>query len=184
MTEIERRFASVETNITGNKLGGHAAVFNQITDIGPYLERLSPNAFRSVMASPALNVVGLYNHNPDLLLARTPNSLRLSTDTEGLEFELDLPDTTLGRDVRAMVDAGLITGCSFGFIADGQDWSSHEGRDLRTHTSVARLLDVSVVTYPAYQGTHVSLRSNPHAATNGRTQLVRARARLLTREGN
>jgi HK97 family phage prohead protease len=175
MTEdIERRFADVETTMTGKKLGGYAAVYNQRSDIGPYFEMLAPTAFRSVLASPDLDVRGLFNHDPSLLLARTPRTLRLSSDSHGLEFELDLPDTTVGNDVRAMVDAGLITGCSFGFIADQQDWSSHEGRDVRTHTSVGRLLDVSVVTYPAYQGTNVSLRSKPQQANNGRTQLVRA----------
>ena len=184
MTAIERRFAQIETSITGNKLGGYAAVFDQVTDIGYYLERLAPAAFRSAMAAPDLNVVGLFNHDPNMVLARTPNTLRLSTDAHGLEFDLDIPDTTIGRDVRAMVDAGLITGCSFGFVAGEQDWSTQNGKDLRTHTSVARLLDVSVVTYPAYGGTHVSLRSKPTQAVDGRTQLVRARARLLTREGN
>lgn len=186
MTEIERRFANLETHITGKKLGGYAAVFNQRTDIGGfYFESLAPTAFRSVLASPDLDVRGLLNHDPSLLLARTPKSLRLSSDSHGLQFELDLPDTTTGNDVRAMVDAGLITGCSFGFVADQQDWSTHEGRDLRIHTSVGRLLDVSVVTYPAYEGTNVSLRSKPTTlAVDGRSQLIRARARVHLPKGN
>lgn len=177
MTEIERRYASLETTITGRKLGGHAAVFNQTTSIGPYLERLAPTAFDAVLASPGLDVRGLFNHNPDLVLARTPDTLRLSTDSTGLQFELDLPDTTLGNDVRTMVDSGLITGCSFGFVADQQDWTQQDGKSLRTHTSVGRLFDVSVVTYPAYEGTSVSLRSIPQAI-DGRTQILCARARV------
>jgi HK97 family phage prohead protease len=185
MTDIERRFVDLQAQITGKKLGGYAAVYNQRSDIGAYLEMLAPTAFRSVLASPELDVRGLLNHDPSLLLARTPHSLRLSSDSHGLEFELDLPDTTAGNDVRAMVDAGLITGCSFGFVADQQDWSTHEGRDLRTHTSVGRLLDVSVVTYPAYEGTNVSLRSKPTTpATDGRSQLIRARARVHLLRGN
>ncbi len=33
MTDIERRFVSLETTITGRKLGGYAAVFDQRTDM-------------------------------------------------------------------------------------------------------------------------------------------------------
>ena len=177
--KVERRFVSLETQVTGKTLAGYAAVFRQITDIGYYLEQLAPTAFRSVLASDP-DVRGLLNHDPNHLLARTGNgSLKLSTDSHGLQFELDIPDTTIGKDVRHMVDTGLITGCSFGFVADEQDWTTHEGRDLRTHTSVAKLLDVSVVTYPAYQGTSVSLRSKPAQSIDGRTQLIVARHNAL-----
>ncbi len=177
MSDIERRFAPLETEITGRKLGGYAAVFNQIADIGQYLEQLAPTAFRSALSAPDRDVRGLFNHDPNMILARTPNTLRLSTDSHGLQFELDLPDTTLGNDVRTMIDSGLISQCSFGFIADQQDWSERDGRRLRTHTSVGSLLDVSVVTYPAYTGTSVSVRSQ-HTLSN-RTRLFLARAKHL-----
>lgn len=183
MSDIERRYATLETTITGNKLGGYAAVFNRTTDIGPYLERLAPTAFGSVLTSPTLDVRGLLNHNPDKLFARTPNTLRLSTDSHGLEFEVDLlPDLPVANEARAMVDAGLITGCSFAFVAKQQNWSSQEGRKLRTHTSVGELRDVSLVTYPAYEGTSVSLRSMPQSI-DLRTQLVLARARTHRKAG-
>jgi len=174
MTDIERRFVDLQTTVTGRKLGGYAAVYRQITDIGYYLEQLAPTAFRSVLQS---DVRGLLNHDPNHLLARTANgTLKLSSDSHGLEFELTLPDTTLGNDVRAMVDSGLITGCSFGFVPNQQEWTTHEGRDLRTHVEVAKLLDVSVVTFPAYEGTNVALRSKPTESTiDGRTQMIVAR---------
>ncbi|BBX01859.1 hypothetical protein BST36_20770 [Mycolicibacterium moriokaense] len=182
MSNIERRFVGLESTITGNKLGGYAAVYGQRANIGGYyFESLAPTAFRSVLASPELDVRGLFNHNPDKLLARTTNnSLRLSTDSHGLQFEMDLnDDIPAAVEVRALVEAGLITGCSFGFIAGEQEWSTHEGRDLRTHIAVERLLDVSVVTYPAYQGTSVSLRSKPATESiDGRTQQILARARV------
>ncbi|MCV7358159.1 HK97 family phage prohead protease [Mycolicibacterium fluoranthenivorans] len=187
MTDIERRFVSLETTITGRKLGGYAAVFDQRTDMGPYLESLAPTAFRAALASPNLDVRGLFNHNPDKLLARTTNgSLRLSTDSHGLEFELDLNDELpAAAEARANVNAGLVTGCSFGFVAGEQHWDAYEGRDVRVHTSVAELRDVSVVTYPAYQGTTVSLRSKPITEpANGRSQLILARARVHLPKGN
>lgn len=175
MNEIERRFVDLQTTITGRKLGGYAAVFSQPTELGRYMESLAPTAFRSVLASNP-DVRGLLNHDPNMLLARTPNTLRLSTDSHGLQFEMDLPDTTVGNDVRTLVDSGLITGCSFGFYPGDEDWSTYQGRDLRTHTSIAQLLDVSVVTYPAYSGTAVSLRSKPTPTIDLRTQLAQIRA--------
>lgn len=182
MADIERRFADLESAVTGRKLTGYAAVYGQRSDIGPYLEMLAPTAFDSVLASPGLDCRGLLNHDPSLLLARTPKSLRLSSDTHGLQFEMDLPDTSVARDVRALVEAGLLTGCSFAFVAGQQEWSTHDGRDLRIHTDIARLLDVSVVTYPAYDSTNVSLRSTP--TDNGRSQLIRARARITLKGNN
>lgn len=185
MHDIERRFATLETVITKNRLVGYAAVHDQISDVGPYLERLAPTAFRSALASPNLDVVGLLNHDENQLLARTPDSLRLSADSHGLEFDMTLVDTALSRDVRAMVEANLIRGCSFAFVAGTEDWTTHEGRDLRTHTSIGRLADVSVVTRPAYQTTNVSLRSKPATTTqiDIRTQIARAKVRATSSKG-
>lgn len=183
MTDIERRFVDMEATVTGKKLGGYAAVFDSITDLrGLFLERIAPSAFRSVLASPDLDVVALFNHEENLLLARTSNgSLRLSTDSHGLEFDMDLNlETTLGKDIRAMVDSGLIRKCSFAFRVGADDWSSHEGRDLRTINSFSELGDVSVVTKPAYNTTSVSLRSKPAASVKPsldlRTQVARTLA--------
>lgn len=183
MTEFERRYLGVETTITGKKLGGYAAVFDSVTSLrGQFLERIAPTAFRSVLESPDLDVVALFNHDENLLLARTSNgSLRLSTDSRGLEFDMDLNlDTTLGNDVRAMVDSGLIQKCSFAFRVGAEEWSTHQGQQLRTITSFAELGDVSVVTKPAYDTTSVSLRSEPTGFTpNLYTQLAQIRARRL-----
>lgn len=182
MINVERRFVGVDTAIDGNRLTGYAAVFEQRSNVGPYWEELAPTAFDAALAFSELDVVGLFNHDPSSLLARTPDSLKLSSDTHGLHFEMALIDTAISRDVRAYVDAGLLTGCSFAFVANEQHWDTHQGQDLRVHTSVSRLLDVSVVTYPAYQGTNVSLRMKPTtAAIDGRSQLIRARARMLSK---
>jgi hypothetical protein len=178
MADLERRYATLETNLTRNTLAGYAVVYNQITDLGPCLERIAPTAFDAVLSDPGLDVVGLLNHDPNSLLASMSNdSLKLSSDPHGLHFEMTLLDTTLGNDVRAMVDSGLITGCSFGFYPGESEVTPHEGRKLWTQTSVRKLVDVSVVDRPQYQGTSVSLRNIPTSPTvlDGRTQLFRAR---------
>lgn len=168
-------------------LVGHAAVFNQHASLPYGYETLAPTAFDNVLAS-APDVRALINHDPSKLLARTTNgSLRLGTDAEGLTFSMDMPDTTYANDLRELVRTGLVTGMSFGFIPGADEWTSApDGRQLRTHTSIKSLLDVSPVTFPAYSGTNVALRSITFTPRppNGRSRLIKARHALRFPKGD
>jgi hypothetical protein len=182
---VNRYVAELRSEISGDKLRGHAAVFGQYADLGNELETLAPEAFDAVLAGDP-DVRALVNHDPTLLLARTRNgSLKLGTDEVGLTFEATVPDTSYGRDLRTLIDQGLLTQCSFGF-QPGKDkvTRTEDGRRLRTHTSIADLFDVSPVTFPAYEGTDVALRSMTFAtspAVDRPTQLILARHRALNR---
>lgn len=169
--------------VAGNRLAGYAAVFDQVTEIRGGWERIAPGAFDAALKSKD-DVVALRDHNPSLLLGRTKSgTLRLGVDEDGLEFECDLPDTEYARDVRELVTRGDLAGASFGFLP-GEDTygKGPDGRQLRTHTSVARLVDVSVVSTPAYEGTTVTLRAaDLSPAPDRRSQLIRARYRALRR---
>jgi hypothetical protein len=183
-----RHFAvEVRSEISGNTLSGYAAVYAQYADFGSYLETLAPTAFNAVLADPATDVRSFYQHDSALLLGRqSSGTLRLSTDSAGLHFELDIPDTSYGRDVRELVARGDLTGMSFGFIAGQEEWGhTPDGRELRSHISVSRLIEVSPVSIPAYSGTSVQLRSLadiPQQAIDGRTQIIRAKARVHLKE--
>lgn len=175
---MNRLYAELRADVTGGKLAGHAAVFGQYADLGTHLEELAPSAFDHVLAKDP-DVRALINHDPNLLLARTRNgSLRLSTDSEGLVFEADLPSTTYAADLRELLDAGLLTQCSFGFIPGKVERSTTAGQRVVRHTSVAELFDVSPVTFPAYTGTDVALRALDLSGrrTTAREQLIRLRA--------
>lgn len=171
----------LRSEITGNKLSGYGAVFNQYADMGSYLEQLQPTAFDAVLADPNSDVRSFWNHDSTMLLGRQASgTLRLSTDTHGLHFELDLPNTSYANDVRELAARGDLTGMSFGFQPGEEQWSTVGNRELRTHISVARLIEVSPVSLPAYPGTSVQLRSLtdiPAVSETRRSQLVRARAR-------
>lgn len=175
----------LRSEVTGNKLVGHAVVFGQYAEVPGHLETLHRSAFDAVRADSATDVVALYEHDPAKLLGRqSSGTLRWSVDSEGLPFELDLPDTSVGRDVRELALRGDLNACSFGFVPGRDEWSQLNGRQLRTHTSVTRLRDLSVVCFPAYQGTSVMLRSLDAASTpteSGRSQLIRARHRIRYR---
>lgn len=178
---MTRLFAELRAaDVAGNTLTGHAAVFGQATQIRGAWEAIAPGAFDEVLERGD-DVVALRDHNPELLLGRTRSgTLRLSTDENGLRFEVDLPETEYARDVRELVGRGDLAGASFGFLP-GRDelGTARDGRQLRTHTSVKRLLDVSVVAMPAYEGTSVTLRSVDRLALARRRNLiVAARAAL------
>src|SRR5262249_1804476 len=106
-SEIELRgftVADLEVRAQGEKgrtLRGYATVFNDEATIHEYgqefREQIAPGAFREALAG---DVVALYNHNRDAVLGRTSSgTLRLNEDAKGLSFEIDLPDTALGRDL-------------------------------------------------------------------------------------
>jgi len=182
---VVRRFASMRAEVRGNRLSGHAAVFGQYADLGSNLETLAPTAFDRVLKDPSTDVRALFNHDPSLLLGRQgAGTLRIGTDSQGLEFDVDLPNTSLGNDLRELVGRGDLDGASFAFLEGTADWTrSADGRPVQNHTSVSRLMDVSPCTFPAYEGAAVALRSLPSttvpAATRLRDQLIRARARVL-----
>ena len=83
-------------------------------------------------------------------------TLRLAEDTRGLAFDLDVPDTTTGRDILALAERGDLGGMSFGFsTGKGGDAWQGDKRELRAVT----LHEISVVqAHPAYSGTIVQAR--------------------------
>jgi HK97 family phage prohead protease len=142
-------FVECRSEVTGNKLVGHAAVFGQYAELPGHLETLHRSAFDNALADPTTDVRALFNHDPNKLLGRqSSGTLRLSVDSTGLAFELDLPDTTDGRDVRELAARGDLSGASFGFVPGQDEWTTKDGRQLRTHTSVAQLRDISPVSFP------------------------------------
>lgn len=169
----------------GATISGYAAVFNKETVIGGsmwgFREQIAPHAFDDAITRD--DVRALFNHDPNMLLGRSVNgTLRLSVDKKGLKYEVDLPDTTVARDVRELIKRGDVSGSSFAFHVDedGSEWDDSEMKKgklpLRTITK-AELFDVSPVTYPAYPQTSVSARSKAEAAVEAeKTRATQAEA--------
>ncbi len=174
---MNRFSVECRASIDGNRLVGHAAVFNQVAEIGNYYETIAPGAFEGALE----DVRALINHDPSALIGRqSSGTLRLAVDSEGLAFEVDLPDTQPARDLRALVERGDLSGASFGFQPGEQKWSkAPDGRALRTHVRFKRVFDVSPVTFPAFEGAGVRLRSLVFEPLDQRTQLIRARFTAL-----
>ena len=174
--ELERRAAAAEIRAAGRRLEGHAAVFGSEARIGSFVETVAAGAFRASLADGA-DKLALVDHDPGRLLARTKSgTLRLAEDSRGLAFDLDVPDTQLGRDVLELARRGDLGGMSFAFRArpDGEHWSGNR-RELRS----VDLAEVSVVlAWPAYPDTTVATRNRPAEAPDVglRRSLLRWRA--------
>lgn len=152
--EVEVRTMQVRAADEPMVLEGYAATFNDITDLGYFRERIASTAFDESLGD---DVRYLLNHD-GLPLARTTNgTLELSVDAEGLYTRATLSDTQAARDVYEAVKRGDISEMSFAFTVAEEEVDKKQ--NLRTVTKVARLFDVSPVTYPAYPTTSVSARS-------------------------
>lgn len=149
---IEER-AAIEVRATGRRLEGYAALYGTEARVADFSETIAPGAFDTSL-SEGRDILALVDHDRTKVLGRTKaGTLRLSSDTRGLKFEIDLPNTTVANDVLANVRN--MGGCSFGFSVDKEDWQG-ERRTLQSVT----LHEVSVVSaWPAYDGTSVSARA-------------------------
>lgn len=153
---LERR-AAVELRANGRRLEGYAATFGSEARIGSITEVIERGAFRSSLSG---DILALMDHDPGRVLGRTRSgTLRLSEDSKGLAFSLDLPDTAAGRDVLELAQRSDLGGMSFGFIVPkgGDRWKG-ERRSLLS----VDLREISVVSaHPAYPDTSLALRSRP-----------------------
>jgi len=162
---IEHR-AVLELRRTDRRLSGYAARFNQTTRIADFEEVIREGAFSHSLRA-GRDILALVDHDPTRVLARTKSgNLMLSEDSNGLQFELSVPDTGSGRDVLALADRGDLGGMSFGFLVgpEGERWT---GR--RRELLVIDLREISVVSaWPAYDGTTVIPRSQTPRLNNAR----------------
>lgn len=132
--------------------------YNSNSEGLPWIERLARGCFTKTLQE-SKDILGLYDHTAGNLLARTSNgSLRFNDTDAGLEFDMDLPDTQLGRDTYEMCRSSLLSSCSFGFSAVKDDWTYENNEEVRVILE-ARLFEVSIVAQPAYPQTNVSARS-------------------------
>lgn len=158
---IEVRKADGEGSPSMVTLRGYAAKFDTLSqNLGGFREQIAPRAFDGVLDD---DVRALFNHDPNQVLGRTAaKTLRISQDSTGLYYEVDLPDTQAARDLVVSIDRGDVSQSSFAFCVapNGDSWDENEdGVIIRTITKFSRLFDVSPVTYPAYPDATVGMRS-------------------------
>ncbi|BAR81210.1 prohead protease [Bacillus thuringiensis serovar tolworthi] len=154
ITKLSTRDATEEQP---SKITGYAAVFNSKTTIGGWFDEvIEPGAFARSLSENS-DIRALFNHNWDNVLGRTKSgTLILEEDEKGLKFEIELPNTSVGRDLAESMSRGDINQCSFGFWITEENWDYSVEPALRTIKEV-ELYEISVVSIPAYEDTEVSL---------------------------
>lgn len=148
----------------GRTFRGYAAKFNAKSEPMPFTEVIMPGAFTRTLKSRN-EIKAFVNHDTNLVIGSTrAGTLRLTQDERGLLVEIDLPDTTYGRDLAVSVQRGDVSGMSFGFSVPkgGDSWNGDY--TVRTITEIA-LYEVSPVTgFPAYRQTTAAVRALPRLA--------------------
>jgi len=167
--EMERRITAEDTKVEYREMDGgekrpvivgYAAVFQSPShDLGGFIETIHPRAFDDVLKTNP-DVVGVFNHDKNMLLARSSNgSLRLKADPYGLRYEMTPPKTKTAEEVVALVSEGYVTGSSFAFAVSrsgGDSWSTDaNGVRRREIRSISLLDDVGPVVRPAYGASSV-----------------------------
>ncbi len=194
---MERRtFSAHEVRIGGSdkekRVVGYAARYEVMSKPLPgFRERIRKNAFKRILEEKP-DVVATFNHDMNVVLGRTTSgTLQLHSDDRGLAFDCLLPNTQGARDLYESIQRGDINGCSFAFnVAPGMDeWSQEpdyrmEGDKIagskglvRTLKDFNQLIDVSIVTSPAYPNTSVDARNIVSAEV--RSQFERVSKRCL-----
>lgn len=152
-----------EENGKKPRLIGYAAVFNSRSqDLGGFVELVRPGAFRRSLASDQ-DVLALVEHDPrEILARRRAGNLTVAEDERGLRVEIEPPDTHTAENVIKNVRAGNLDGMSFAFSAREFKWDFTVTPNTRELFDVD-LYDVSVVAFPAYRRTEVTVRSYAEA---------------------
>lgn len=167
----------------GHFLSGMPIVFNARTNLGQYDEIISPEALAN---TDLRDVRFLINHNTDMIpLARSRNNnenstMQMSVGEEGMEIRVDL-DTENNAEAKSLysaVNRGDISGMSFMFMVDEDKWEGVESdHPTRTILAISKVLEVSAVTFPAYEQTSIQARGLSEALDSAMASLESAKAR-------
>ena len=140
-------------------ISGYFVVFNSKYEMWPgATESIAPEAFEEALSD---DIRGLINHETRLVLGRTKaGTLSLRTDARGLWGDILVnPNDQDAMNLYERVRRGDVDQCSFGFdiLDEEMDINENTGEVHWTIRKV-KLYEVSVVTFPAYEGTGVKAR--------------------------
>lgn len=167
--ELEQRSYNFEVRAEqterGRVITGRPIVYNSRTDMGYFDEIIEQGALDN---ADLTDVRFLVNHDVSRIpLARSRrnngnSTMLLTVDNDGLGIRVDL-DTENNSEARALysaVERGDVSGMSFMFGIRDQEWdnldSEHPTRRIK---SISTVVEVSAVTFPAYNATTINARS-------------------------
>ena len=187
--ELEKRSYSFEVRAEESDQGsiilGRPIVYNSRTDLGWFDEIIEGGALDF---SDLTDVRFLVNHDTSRIpLARSRrnngnSTMQLTTDAEGMTIRvlLDTENNAEAKSLYSAVQRGDISGMSFMFSVKDEEWddidSDHPTRRIK---SISSVVEVSAVTFPAYEATEIQARSR-ETLENVRQELENARQQKAT----
>lgn len=169
-----------EENESGKIITGRPIVYDSKTDIGGFDEIIERGALNN---TDLTDVRFLVNHDTSRIpLARSRrnngnSTMQLMVDEAGMAIRvlLDTENNTEARALYSAVQRGDISGMSFMFWADEDRWDDLDSDHPTRHIlSISNIVEVSAVTFPAYESTEINARS-AEALESAQSVLDRAR---------
>lgn len=184
-SDFERRAYSFEVRAengeNGAVLTGRPIVYNSTTDIGLFDEVIEQGALND---TDLKDVRFLVNHDTSRIpLARSRrnngnSTMQLMPNEYGMDIKvnLDVENNSEARALYSAVERGDISGMSFMFGVSDEEWQDLESEHpTRRIKAISKVVEVSAVTFPAYEATQINARSR-EALDNARAALESARA--------
>ena len=171
----------------GDHIVGRPIVYGSATNLGWFHEIIEAGALDNANLK---DVRFLVNHNTNMIpLARSRNNnanstMQLEVDKDGMAIRvnLDTENNTEARNLYSAIKRGDITGMSFMFTIDDEEWenleSDHPTRHIR---KISQVFEVSAVTFPAYESTEISARDK-EALESAKATLESVRRQSLESE--
>lgn len=138
---------------------GYFAVFNSNYEMGfDMSESIAPGAFTNSISG---DIRALINHDTTLVLGRTTaHTLEVRQDEHGLWGKISInPKDTDAMNLYERVKRGDVTQCSFGFEIVSEETDFRDDGSIHWTITEARVHEVSVCTFPAYEDTGVKARA-------------------------
>lgn len=189
MKPLEQRSYNFEVRAEDTEQGsiitGRPIVYNSRTDLGWFDEIIESGA---LMNTDLTDVRFLVNHDLSKIpLARSRrnngnSTMQLTVDEAGMgiKVQLDTENNSEARALYSAVQRGDISGMSFMFGIDDEEWENLESDHPTRHIkAISTVVEVSAVTFPAYDATEINARSK-EALDNARSTLEKVRQRNAT----
>lgn len=174
-----------EDSEKGAVITGRPIVYNSRTDLGYYDEIIEPGALNG---TDLKDVRFLVNHDLSKIpLARSRrnngnSTMQLMVDNNGMSIRV-LLDTENNADARSLYSAvqrGDISGMSFMFGISDEEWENLDSEHPTRHIkAISIVVEVSAVTFPAYESTEINARSK-EALESARSAVETARQQRAT----
>ena len=150
-----KKFASVEGQPEKvATLEGYCMVWGSVsTDRGGFKVRLLPNS--ATFSTPTH---ALYHHDYTHVIGNTANgTLRIIPDAHGVKVQIDLPDTTSGRDCEELVESRYVTGMSFSMVSTPEYTDTIENGENIMNVSKFLCDEVTITPIPSFRDTTIEI---------------------------